>query len=67
MSVEDYNRLLETYRTTKETAGKVTQIFSQGNLTLSDPEYETIVAGFMQNRAIAVSYTHLTLPTTPYV
>src|SRR4030042_3996345 len=59
LTIDAYNRLIEKYRTNKETAGKVSQIFSQGNAALSDPEYEAIVAGFMQNNAIEGLLDHV--------
>ncbi len=70
LNIDEYNRILEKYRTTRETAGKVSQIFSQGKRELSDPEYEAIVAGFMQNNAIAGMFEHvpansLGLPVMP--
>ncbi|MBN1896166.1 MAG: tyrosine-type recombinase/integrase [Candidatus Aenigmarchaeota archaeon] len=70
LNIDEYNRILEKYRTNKETAGKVSQIFSQGNSELSDSEYEAIVAGFMQNNAVAGMFEHvpansLGLPVMP--
>lgn len=70
MNIESYGRLLDKYRTTKETAAKVRQIFSQGKSEFSDPEYEAIVAGFMQNSAVAGMFEHvpansLGLPVLP--
>ncbi len=52
LGIDAYEKLIEAYKTTKETAGKVNQIFSQGKADFSDPEYEAIVAGFMENHAI---------------
>ena len=52
MSIDAYKRLLDEYKTDQQTASKVNQIFSQGKSGFSDPEYEAIVAGFMQNQAI---------------
>ena len=38
----------------------------QYNLRLGRPDYEqTVIPGWLKDSA--VSYTHLTLPTTPYV
>jgi hypothetical protein len=52
LSIDAYEKLIEAYKTTKEIAGKVSQIFSQGRSEFSDPEYEVVVAGFMQNQAL---------------
>ncbi len=52
LSIDAYNRLISKYKTNSDTAKKVNQIFSQGKAAFSDPEYEVIVAGFMQNQAI---------------
>jgi len=53
MNIDAYQKLLEQYRTNQRTASKVNQIFSQGRSDFSDPEYEAIVAGFMQNQAVS--------------
>ncbi len=52
LSIDAYEKLIDAYRTTKETAGKVNQIFSQGKAEFSDPEYEVVVGGFMENQGI---------------
>jgi hypothetical protein len=59
MDIETYGRLIAEYKTTKETAGKVNQIFSQGDPELSDPENDVVVAGFMQNQAIDGTIDHV--------
>ncbi len=56
---EESSIFLEKYKTTKETAEKVNKIFTQGKDSLSDPEYEAVVAGFMQNNAMEGMFEHV--------
>ena len=46
----------------------IVNVFLKGEqVTLPRPRQARIIAPFLQHSARPVSYTHLTLPTTPYV
>ena len=48
--------------------GIVSKIVSRGsNYVISIDEHDNIFRGWLKDIVEAVSYTHLTLPTTPYV
>ena len=49
VTIGRYEDIMKAYGATRETAGKVNRIFSQGDPKLSDPEHEAIIAGFLEN------------------
>lgn len=51
---ETYDSLIKTYRTKYKTIDKVNDIFTQGDIRYTDSEYEVIVAGFVDNKAISI-------------
>lgn len=70
VTIGHYEELMQAYGATRETAGKVNRIFSQGDPKRSDPEHEAIVAGFMENGAIvgmfeAVKPENVGVPSLP--
>jgi hypothetical protein len=52
VTIGHYEEILKAYGASMETAGKVNRIFSQGSQPHADPQYEAVVAGFLENNAI---------------
>jgi hypothetical protein len=52
-SKELFNTMKE-YKASQNTIKKVQDIFLQGDIRYSDPEYEAIVAGFIDNNAVSI-------------
>ena len=64
-TIDDALKLLETGRGSQDRLKKIIENFQQKSLiSLEDRKYvEALVSQYLS----PVSYTHLTLPTTPYV
>jgi hypothetical protein len=52
VTIGHFEEILKAYGASRETAGKVNRIFSQGSQRHADPQYEAVVAGFIENNAI---------------
>ena len=67
--VERYNEIGQVVRVTLRWRGKIyyLQMFFPGSKFPSRGEVETQVKKIYPDAVVTVSYTHLTLPTTPYV
>src|SRR4030042_1377560 len=60
---ERYDSFRKAYRTRYKTIDKVNDIFTQGDIRYTDSEYEVVVAGFVENKAISIRKK--TLKKTP--
>ena len=54
MDSDWYQRLIEEYKTSQKTISRINEIFAQGDIRYADVEYEVIVAGFLDNKAITI-------------
>jgi hypothetical protein len=60
---ERYDSLIKTYKTKYKTIDRINDIFTQGDIRYTSTEYEVIVAGFVENKAISIRKK--TLKKTP--
>jgi len=54
ISSKELFNIIREYKTSDNTIKRVRSIFTQNDIRYSDPEYEAIVAGFLDNNAISI-------------